>query len=63
MYLKFVERRARVKFIRIRRGSRTCLDGIFAEEEEAADTPARYFDIAVMKKLTENKQQQNSETE
>lgn len=62
MYLKFVERRARVKFIRIRRGSRTCLDGIFAEEEEA-DTPARYFDIAVMKKLTENKQQQNSEME
>lgn len=62
MYLKFVERRARVKFIRIRRGSRTCLDVIFAEEE-AADTPARYFDIVVMKKLTENKQQQNSETE
>lgn len=51
-----------LKFIRIRRGSRTCLDGII-EEGEPTDTPARYFDIAVMKKLTENKQQQNSETE
>lgn len=47
---------------RIRRGSRTCLDGIF-KEKERTDTPARYFDIAVMKKLTENKQQQNSEME